>query len=103
MKKNEYIQMLITDNQTTCDKQKLYFDVIDCTEIGLSQVSSDFEVDRSIGLEDLFKIIEDAGRKNKNNCVGPFEAAELIAEKLGTKYVRTSKRNAGIVNLEEFL
>lgn len=104
MKKDEYIQALIVDNTTTGDKQKLYFDVIDCTEIALSQSPADFEIDATIGLEELFKVIENAGRKSVNHCVGPFEAAELIASRLGTQYNRASKRlSIGTINLEDFL
>lgn len=104
MKKNEYIEVLLKDNETSGSKQKLYADLIDCTEIALSQTSDNFEIDASIGLEKLFKAIEDTGRKSPNHCVGPFEAAELIAKLLGTTYVRASKRKEKkIVNLEDFL
>lgn len=104
MKKNEYIELLLNDNETAGKKQKLYADVIDCTEIALSQTSDSFELDPSIGLEKLFSVIEDAGRKSTNHCVGPFEAAELIAKLLGTTYIRASSRKEQkIVNLEDFL
>lgn len=104
MLKDEYIEMLIQDNETTGDKKKLYADVIDCTEIALSQAPNNFEVDPSIGLEKLFKVIEDAGRNSSSHCIGPFEAAELIAKLLGTEYVRASRRKeTKIVNLEDFL
>lgn len=104
MTKNEYIDLLLKDNETSGNKQKLYSDVIDCTEIALSQTPDNFEVDSAIGLEKLFKVIEDAGRKSPNHCVGPFEAAELIAKLLGTPYVRASRRKEQkIVKLEDFL
>lgn len=104
MLKNEYIDLLLKDNETTGNLKKLYEDVIDCVEIALSQAPSNFEVDSAIGLEKLYKKIEKAGRKSPNNCVGPFEAAELIAELLGTKYIRASrKKESQIINLEDFL
>lgn len=106
MKRNEYIDLLIKDNQTTGDKQKLYADLIDCTDIALSQAPFDFEVDSEIGLEALFEVIEDQGKKSHCHCVGPFEAAELIAKKLGTTYVRASARALApdnIIKLEDLL
>lgn len=108
MKKNEYIHLLITDNETSGNKKALYNDVIDCVDIALSQTANDFEIDSSIGLETLFaEIKKKAKETQKNNvgCVGPFEAAELIAKKLGTKYERITHKaaaNYGIVNLEDF-
>lgn len=108
MKKHEYIQLLITDNETSGDKKELYNDIIDCVDIALSQTANDFEIDSSIGLETLFaEIKKKAKETQKNNigCVGPFEAAELIAKKLGTKYERITRKTAsnnGIVNLEDF-
>lgn len=104
MKKNEYIENLLNDNVTSGRQQKLYADVIDCTDIALSQTADDFEIDPKIGLDELFAVIEEAGRKSPNNCVGPFEAAELIAKKLGTKYNRVSrKKTQSMLNLEDFL
>lgn len=108
MKKHEYIQLLITDNETSGDKKAIFNDVIDCVDIALSQTSNDFEIDSSIGLETLFAEIEKKAKENQKNnvgCVGPFEAAELIAKKLGTKYERIMRKaacNNGIVNLEDF-
>lgn len=108
MKKHEYIQLLITDNETSGEKKALFNDVIDCVDIALSQTSNNFDIDSSIGLEELFAEIEKKAKENKKNnvgCVGPFEAAELIATKLGTKYERITHKaasNNGIVNLEDF-
>lgn len=108
MNKHEYIQLLITDNETSGDKKAIYNDVIDCVDIALSQTSNDFEIDSSIGLEELFAEIEKKAKENQKNnigCVGPFEAAELIAKNLGTKYERITHKaasNNGIVNLEDF-
>lgn len=104
MRKNDYIQLLITDNITNDKNKKLYDDVIDCVDIALSQTSNDFDIVASISLKDLFEVIEEAGRKSPSHCVGPFEAAELIAKRLGTKYVRSSRKTINdIVNLEDFL
>ena len=108
MRKDEYIEVLLADNQTSGNKQKLYADVIDCTEIALGQTPADFEIDSAVGLKELFEEIEKAGRASRNHCVGPFEAAELIAKKLGTTYVRASMRTARpventIIGLENFL
>lgn len=107
MRKDEYIDLLIKDNRTSGDRQKLYADVIDCTDIALSQMPSDFEVDSAIGLKELFADIEKAGRASPNRCVGPFEAAEIIAKKLGATYVRASMRKEqtgnDIVRLEDLL
>lgn len=108
MKKHEYIQLLITDNETSGDKKEIYNDVIDCVDIALSQTANDFDIDGSIGLESLFAEIEKKAKENQKNnvgCVGPFEAAELIAKKLGTKYERITCKaasNNGIVSLEDF-
>lgn len=108
MKKHEYIQLLITDNETSGDKKAIYNDVIDCVDIALSQTPNDFDIDSSIGLEALFTEIEKKAKENQKNnigCVGPFEAAELIAKKLGAKYERITRKaacNNGIVNLEDF-
>lgn len=106
MKKNDYIKMLIDEN--TADKQKLYSDVIDCLDIALSQEADDFEIaDTSLGLNELYKMIEKRAKETKTNCVGPFEAAELFAQHFGAKYVRLSKRISSpqtkLVNLEDFL
>lgn len=108
MRKQEYIQLLITDNETSGERHAIFNDVIDCVDIALSQTPSDFEIDASIGLEKLFGAIEKAARKHaKNGCgsVGPFEAAELIAQMLGTQYQRITQKaakNNGIIDLEEF-
>lgn len=107
MKKQEYIEMLIQENNEEKNK-KLYADVIDCLDIALSQESDSFEIkDTSLGLKELFAIIESASKKSHSNCVGPFEAAELFAAKFGAKYIRLSRRassnDISIVNLEDFL
>lgn len=107
MKKNDYIEMLIAEN-TDEKKKKLYSDVIDCVDIALSQEPDSFKIkDSSIGLPELFGMIESAARNGKCNCVGPFEAAEMFAAKFGAKYVRASRRGIAInpiaiVKLEDF-
>jgi hypothetical protein len=107
MNKNEYIDMLTQEN-TDEKKKNLYADVIDCLDIALSQEGDDFEiVDTSLGLAELFALIEARGRASKNQCVGPFEVAELFAEKFKAKYVRPSRRSKSVeiksVSLEDFL
>ena len=107
MKKKAYLEMLINENNDDTTK-KLYSDVLDCLDIALSQEADDFEiVDTTIGLKELFAMIEAKARKTPGHCVGPFEAAEMFAEKLGAKYERLSKRQATpttkLVNLEDFL
>lgn len=107
MKKSEYLQMLLEENNEA-RTQKLYSDVLDCVEIALSQESDDFEiVDTSLGLKELFDMIKAKAKSTNTSCVGPFEAAEMFAEKFGAKYVRLSKRTAPaapqIVRLEDFL
>ena len=93
MKKNDYIEMLLTDLIGLDDKKKkLYSDVIDCVEISLSKESDNFEVDPSISLDELFKLIELHAKENSVRCVGPFEAAELFAKKFGSSYQRISKQ-----------
>lgn len=105
MKKQDYIEMLLQDNETQeKPKKKLFADVIDCTDIALSQESADFEVDSQIGIGELWKIIEQEGKKSSTKCVGPFQAAELIAERLGANYTRASRRTVKRVrSLEDFL
>lgn len=93
MRRDEYLQMLYQDNETEDEKKKeLYAAVLECTVESLSQESENFEVDQSIGLGELYQLIETEGRKK--GVVSPFRAAELIAEKLGAKYKRPIERFA---------
>ena len=114
MKKNEYLMMLCQDNETETEPLKeLHEAVLECTVEALSQMNDDFEVDSQIGLPELYKVIDAAGKASKAKCVSPFRAAELIAGKLGANYKRPldrvkaliggsrSKPSAGI-NLAEF-
>ena len=105
MNKIEYIEFLINSNLENTKNKKLYDDIIDCIDIALSQTSIDFEIDSSISLEELYKVIENVGKNSISKSVGPFEAAELIAKKLGTKYTRSSRKQTTnkIINLEDFL
>ncbi len=93
MRRNEYLQMLYQDNETEEEnKKELYAAVLECTVEALSQENDDFDADQSIGLHELYQLIEAEGRKK--GVVSPFRAAELIAEKLGAKYKRPIERFA---------
>lgn len=94
MKKNEYLIMLFQDNETEADakKKELHEAVLECTVEALLQTADDAEVDSSIGLPELFNVILECGRESKAQCVSPFHASELIAEKLGVKYTRPIDR-----------
>lgn len=93
MRRNEYLQMLYQDNETEGEKKKeLYAAVLECTVEALSQESENFEADQNVGLEALYRLIEEEGRKK--GVVSPFRAAEIIAEKLGAKYKRPIERFA---------
>lgn len=96
MKKDEYIRMLLADNATAGGAQKeLNEAIIDCVDIALSQETEDFEIeDTKIGLDTFWAAIRDAGRKEASHCVSPLRAAELIAQKLGAKFERASRRLA---------
>ena len=93
MKRDEYLKMLYEDNETEKEPTKeLHEAVLECTVEALSQENADFEVDQSVGLAELYKLIEDEGCKTR--VVSPFRAAELIAAKLGAKYQRPIERFA---------
>ena len=96
MKKEEYIRMLLADNETEKQPQKeLNEAIIDCVDIAVSQMPEDFEIeDAKIGLNEFWAAIKDAGRKEPSHCVSPQRAAELIAQKLGAKFERASRRLA---------
>lgn len=86
MKKIEFIKMLQQDNETQTEpKKSLHAEVIDCTIIALIDESSDFEIDAKITADDLFKLITEKARTTKAQCIGPFDAAKLIAEYLKTE------------------
>lgn len=93
MKKLDYLKMLIQDNETEKQPTKeLHEAVIECAIEALSQTGDDTDVDQSVGIGDLYKIIKEAGRKSSAHCVSPcvspFSAAELIAQRLGVEYKR---------------
>ena len=93
MKRDEYLKMLYQDNETEKEpKKELYTAVLECTVEALSQTPDCTEVDQSVGLDALYKIIEEAGRASR--VVSPFRAAELIAKKLGVEYKRPIERFA---------
>lgn len=86
MKKADFINMLQQDIETQSEpKKSLYAQVIDCTVIALLDESADFEVDGTITCESLFGLIEKKAKETRKNCIGPFEAAKLIAEHLKTE------------------
>lgn len=89
MKKNDYLKMLFQDNETEIEpKKELHEAVLECTVEALSQTDDNYEIDGNIGLTQLFEEIQKNGRATKAHCVSPFHASELIAAKLGVKYVR---------------
>lgn len=114
MKKNEYLIMLFQDNETEADakKKELHEAVLECTVEALSQTADDVEINSAIGLSELFNVILESGKSSKAQCVSPFKASELIAEKLGVKYTRPLDRmraqfgqpaEVPIKRLEDFL
>lgn len=92
MNKAEFIKMLRQDNETMSEPKKTLFNqVIECTVIALLDEDDDFEVDAKITIEDLWGLIEKKGSASPAHCVGPFEAADLIAEHLHTHNSGTSR------------
>lgn len=86
MNKIEFIKMLQQDNETQIEpKKSLHAQVIDCTTIALIDEAADFEIDATVTADSLFKLIEQKARSSSAHCVGPFQAAKLIAEHLKTK------------------
>ena len=56
MKKEEYIRMLLADNETEKQPQKeLNEAIIDCVDIALSQEPEDFEIEDTKIVDDAFK------------------------------------------------
>lgn len=121
MKKDEYIRMLLTDNATAGGAQKEINEaIIDCTDIALSQMPENFEIENtSVGLHEFWNAIaaEAADKKHEQlkaggrRCVAvsPLRAAEIIAGMLGAKFERASRRLAvkseapQVVRLEDLL
>lgn len=108
MRKQDFLKMLVQDNETEDVKVKaLYSDVIECIDIALSQMPDDFEIDNNKNTKDAFKEIENFAKKNNRRAVGPFESAEILAKYLGATYVRATQKYASapqtMVSLEDFL
>lgn len=107
MRKDEFLKMMWQDNETEQEPKKtLYADVIECMDMALSQAPDTHEVPADRTAKGAYELIEKHGREKKAQCVGPFEAAEILAPYLGTTYARPSKRFAAAkpkVNLEDFL
>ena len=108
MIKDEFLKMMYEDIATESEpKKSLYMDVIECMDIALSQSPSSFDVPAEKTVNGAFELIEKRGKERQKNgvaCIGPFEAAEIIAEYLGSKYERASKRLAhSTVNIEDFI
>ena len=92
MNKIEFFKMLQQDNETQTEpKKSLHAQVIDCTIIALIDEAPDFEIDATVTADSLFKLIEQKARSSAAKCVGPFEAAKLIANHLKTKNDGTAR------------
>ena len=108
MRKDEFMKMMFEDLETESEPKKtLLSDVLECMDIALSQTPDTFDVAPDKTLSGAFALIEKRGKERQKSgtaCVGPFEAAEIIAEYLGTKYERASKRySRATVKLEDFI
>lgn len=108
MNKNEFLQMMWQDNETEQEPKKtLHADVIECMYLALSQSPDILEVPHDKTVAGAYALIEKRAKEKKAQCVGPFEAAEIIAEYLGTKYERPSKCLSSMpatkVNLDDFM
>lgn len=108
MRKDEFLKMMVEDVETQSElKKSLYMDVIECMDIALSQSPDSFDVPSDKTVSGAFELIEKRGKERQKNgiaCVGPFEAAEIIAEYFGAKYERASKRyGQAKVNIEDFI
>ncbi len=108
MKKQDFLKMMVQDNETEKPGQKeLYADIIECMDIALSQMPDDFEIDNNKNVKEAYAEIEKFAKENKRRSVGPFESAEIIAKYLGATYIRASRKYATEattkVSLEDFL
>ncbi len=107
--KDEFLKMMSQDIATESELMKsIYIDVIECMDIALSQSPATFDVPSDQTVKGAYELIQNRAKARQKNgvaCVGPFEAAEIIAEYLGAKYERASKRYGivGTVNLEDFI
>ncbi len=110
MNKTEFLKMMVEDNATEKEpKKSLYADVIEIMDIALSQSPTTFDVPQDKTVKGAFELIEKRGKEKQKDgvvCVGPFEAAEIVAEYLGAKYERATKRYAvktNTVRIEDFI
>lgn len=108
MLKNDFLKMMSQDIETESEpKKSLYKDVIDCMDIALSQTPDSADIPSDKTVKGAFELIQKRGEERQKDgmaCVGPFEAAEIIAEYLGVKYERASKRYASTtVRLEDYI
>lgn len=108
MNKDDFLKMMVQDNETQPDKiKKIQFaEVIDCMDIALSQSPNTVDIASDKNLKDAFALIVADARKSGGNCCGPFRAAEVLAKYLGVKYTRATKKFASpgaTVNLEDYL
>lgn len=111
MNKTEFLKMMWQDIETEKEPLKaLYANVIDCMDIALSQTPETYDIPSDRTVAGAFELIEKRARERQKSgkaCVGPFEAASIIAEYLGTKYERASQRLTAKpsvkVNLDDFI
>ena len=107
MNKEDFLKMMVQDIETLNEPEKsLYRDVIECMDIALSQMPKSFEVDSSKNVKDAYGAIEKFAREHKRKAIGPFESAEILAQYLGSTYVRATKKYSSQevkVSLEDFL
>ena len=107
MRKDEFLRMMVQDNETESNKNKkaLHADVIECMDIALSQSPADTEIAADKTTEGAYTVVEEFARKNNRTSVGPFESVELIAQYLGVNYERATKKYAKspTVNLDDLL
>lgn len=104
MRKEEYVNELTIDNETSGDMREIYVNVIECVKRAISNAPSNIEIDGKLGLKELYKAIEDEARKKKRGqcaVISDSEAVEIIAKKLGVKSVNIEKKD-DTVNLEDF-
>lgn len=106
MRRDEYIRMLLADNATAGGARKEINEaIIDCADIALSQMPETFEIENtSVGLHEFWNAIaaeatdkkREGLEEHRRRCVAvsPLRAAEIIAEMLGAKFERASRRLA---------
>jgi hypothetical protein len=102
MTKQEFLSMQAQDAETHADKA-LLLEVVDCMELALSQTPDAADIAPEKTAAEGLALIKAEAKKHGNAC-GPFRAAELLAEYLGVKYTRASKKPgaAAAVDLADF-